>query len=634
MCGIAGFICKDEYSFSKGNSLETINNMLNSLQHRGPDDQGIFHLGKEKKHNAPNYDYQQNDKSFGLVLGHRRLSIIDLSKNGHQPKHSDDGKVTIAFNGEIYNYIELREELKKDFTFRTDSDTEVLINAYRAWGLSMFERLDGMFAFALWDAEKQKLICARDPMGIKPFYYTQTDDAIIFASEPRAILKALNQTGSVDIPRISEFILFGLSDHDNGSSYREIQQLKGGRWIEVNTSAEIVKEQSFWIPPQNIDYQTGNHEQILLSKIEESVKRQLRSDVTVGSSLSGGIDSGIIVKLAGELLNGKRETYKTITFTSDNFADDESVFAKKISLNAGINSWNEAKITAFETIPEDLIGLVQQIAEPFTSLSILAQNKVMKKANDLGVKVMLDGQGGDEVYLGYPRVAQRIISEYFHQGKFLKAWAEVKGLSANASLSAKNSILGNFYFSNANIAISRNKNRFENLINKELLNAYRKEVIEERFASTGLQQTQIGELTKYILPRLLKYADRNSMAYSIESRVPHLSIPIIDYALQMPFNKRINKGWTKYAVRKAFNGRLPQEILWAKEKRGFDIPQQQWIKAIKPNLIEWIGDFNDPNKMFNKENLISLIKVDRAGEMHVWRVLSTILWMKFLNVKS
>lgn len=632
MCGIAGFIEKNNSSFSNKQPIAKINLMLDTIVHRGPDDYGIFHIGNKGEANTDNYEFQIHDETHTVMLGHRRLSIIDLSRNGHQPKHSTNKEVTIIFNGEIYNYIELREELKPKYTFYSGSDTEVLINAYIEWGNSMFNKLDGMFAFAIWNHRKQTLLCARDPFGIKPFYYALSDDAFVFASEPRTILKGLGISGSMNVAQIAEFLTLGISDHNGETSYNEIKQLKGGEWMEVDKNLKIINRQTYWVAPSEPKGKAFNQQEFS-SQLQEAVKRQLRSDVQIGSSLSGGIDSGTLVQIAGELL-GKEESakYKTITFTSDNFKNDESSNAKLISESAGMTDWNPVKLDETQ-LENHLIKLISDIGEPFSSLSILAQNLVMKRAQELKVKVMLDGQGGDEVYLGYPRMALRIVGEYFKKGQWSKAFQEMKGLKTNASLSYFTILASNFFFSNAQIATSRNKARIEHLVNKDLLDKCRTSVAKDKYSNKSLQDLQVDELKKYILPRLLKYADRNSMAYSVESRVPHLSVPLVEYSLKQRYDSRVEKGWTKLAIRKVMNGRLPHEILWAKEKRGFDIPQARWTKELKPLLVKWIKEFEAANKIVNVNRLIQLIEEDKAGDMYVWRIISVLLWLKFLDVK-
>lgn len=631
MCGIAGFLEKPDQALSKGQPVEVMNKMLHAIAHRGPDDWGIFHIGEAPKGEGVNYQFEPGKGEGEIVLGHRRLSIIDLSRNGHQPMRSSDKRFTIVFNGEIYNYIELREELKSSFEFKTHTDTEVLMNSYRAWGEDMFAKLDGMYAFALWDRDQQQLLCARDPMNIKPFYYAFHAGAFLFASEPRAILKAMGISGTINRQQISEFLLFGISDHDEGTSYQEISQLRGGHFMTIGSDLSIKRKKQFWHSPK-VPAPNGQKNGKLYHKIKESVDRQLRSDVPVGSSLSGGIDSGTLVSLAGEILKEDSHKYHTLTFTSDAFANDESQAAKSISEYSGMPQWHPVKIDR-QKLRQNLEKLVHDIGEPFTSLSILAQNLVMKKANELGIKVMLDGQGGDEVYLGYPRVAQRIVGEYLRRGAIGKAIRELKGFQAHASLSPKNALLGNLFFAMPGVASYRNKKRMKQLVKSDLLDAYREEVIADRFANKPLQEVQTDELTKYILPRLLRYADRNSMAYGVESRVPHLSVPLVEYALRLPLDQRVSNGWTKFSVRESMDGLLPSDILWAKVKRGFDIPQEEWIKLLKPDLIQWIREFEPAQELFNIPRLIELIEADRAGEMHVWRVISVILWMKFLKVK-
>lgn len=633
MCGIAGIITSNANLDRR--PFEIVQSMLNQIQHRGPDNEGVFHYGPSReKPNDENYNFTNSLTNSEIVFGHRRLSIIDLSAEAHQPMQTPDSRYTITYNGEIYNYLELKEELSKHYQFKTSSDTEVLLAAYKLWGKEMLNKLDGMYAISIFDKAANQVFCARDPMGIKPFYYTQVDGAFVYCSEPSPILRALKVPMSVDQHRVAEFLLFGISDHDQGTSYSDVKQLKGGHFLTVNLDGTASQQTKFWSAPNTIfDYSED-----LIDKQKEliiqAISRQLRSDVTIGSSLSGGIDSGIIVNTAGQLLGESKHQYKTITFTSKNFESDESSNASTISRSSGIDNWNEATIEDEGSIPGLLKNLIRQIGEPFSSLSILAQNRVMSKAKELNIKVMLDGQGGDEVFLGYPRVAQYVVPYYLKKGRLDKAAKELFGLKRNASLSIKNSILGSLYFSNPGFAHRRSIKRQQPFVNLDFLKEGRTEIINNKFNSKDIFEYQTKELQQYILPRLLKYADRNSMSYSIESRVPHLSVPVIEHALQLPMNLRVNKGWTKYALRNGFSGSLPNHIMWAKEKKGFEIPQERWIKSIEPTLIKWINEAEDLGSIFNIPTIVKAIKEGQAKQPHVWRVISTILWMKDIKVNQ
>ena len=426
MCGIAGFI---EGIPADRDARPTarcrLDTMLHAIKHRGPDDWGMAFFGLQQESLITDGAHIKWVKSPGvqLALGHRRLAILDLSLAGRQPMLSRDGTFCITFNGEIYNYVELRSELSRYTEFHTETDTEVLLEAYRRWGVEMLGRLDGMFAFALWDANANKLVCARDPMGIKPFYFAARDGLFLFASEPRAVLAGLGLPGSVDMVRIAEFLVLGISDHDEGTSYQEVQQLRGGHWFEVNANGFVSKPTAFWYPPTNIMREDTDVPLLVQEHIELAVRRQLRSDVPVGSCLSGGLDSGSIVATVGILLGSRAAEFKTLTLTSKDFEGDESHIARAMAQRAGV-MWK-----AVEPEPRGVTGLIEEMIrawdEPFPSLSMFAQREVMRHARDQGLKVMLDGQGGDEVFLGYPRVAQRVLGEHFWRGRILVVLAGV-----------------------------------------------------------------------------------------------------------------------------------------------------------------------------------------------------------------
>jgi asparagine synthase (glutamine-hydrolysing) len=391
MCGIAGFIeGKAATKIIGSRARVCLDVMLRALEHRGPDDWGMTYAGFEPEELERDGEHVKTAKwpNVRMALGHRRLSILDLSSAGRQPMMSRDGMFCVTFNGEIYNYIELRKELSKYTEFRTRTDTEVLLEAYRQWGIEMLGRLDGMFAFALWDAPAKKLVCARDPLGIKPFYYAEQTGRFLFASEPRAILAGLDSPGHVDAVRLAEFLVFGASDHDDGTSYQEVRQLRGGHWFEVNSDGLVSEPRAFWQPPEDAVNEEIDVPLIVREQIELAVRRQLCSDVPVGSCLSGGLDSGSIVATVGSLLGSRAADFTTLTLFSKGFEGDESDLARTLAQRAGVK-WEPVEPER-ASMAGDIKDMIQAMDKPSSSLSIFAQRKVIQDASNLGLKVMLD----------------------------------------------------------------------------------------------------------------------------------------------------------------------------------------------------------------------------------------------------
>ena len=631
MCGIAGFIHQNNIS----DPIGKINGMLDIMLHRGPDDWGITCIDNKNSHKAGNKITHLHSDVFNLVLGHRRLSIIDLTENGRQPMTSSDGKLVITFNGEIYNYIELREELKKNYPFKTDSDTEVLLAAYKHWGIAMLSRLNGMFAFTIWDREQNKLVCARDPIGIKPFYYTTQNGQFAFASEPRAVLNFLHTKGHINHTILSEFLVLGVTDHSEFTFYKEIQQLPGGCYMEVSASGAITKKEVYWSPEQVAQRNYASETEVqeaMEQALYNSIKLHLRSDVPAGSALSGGIDSSTIVYFVSKLLGAQSSAYKCLTISNPGFENDESELAKLICTNTQTR-WVPVN-AELNTIGDEFPSFIRSIGEPFSNMTMFAQYQVMKYAAREGLKVMVDGQGGDELFIGYDRVAQRILVDHllsWRPDRFLREWVQLK---QHANLGLVQSIASNVYFNLQQVAIKRRKARIQKYLEPGVLTGYRNEVAEEVYTFSGVKHAQKLELKKYALPRLLKYEDRNSMAFSIESRVPFVSKDLLEVGLSLPPDWLGHKGWTKYPVRTTMNKKLPDRIMWNTVKKGFDIPEKKWLDYLQPSFKEWIYATDSP--LIKKEALIAdLQKAESTNQIRtLWPVLSFALWMNFEGVSS
>lgn len=634
MCGIAGFISRNGF---RGDEGLLIRRMLSTITHRGPDGAGICVLSsasdplivRDPRHDDSS-SFTGSERGF---LGHRRLSIIDLSDDGLQPMVSETGRFAIVFNGEIYNYLELRDELAKGgWNFRTDTDTEVLLKGYEVFGDKFFKKLDGMFGFAIWDALEKRLVCARDPMSIKPFYYFEGDQRFVFGSEPRTVLAGLENAGAVDLPHLSEFLLFGVSDHDQGTFFSNVRQLRGGETISVDLSGRVIARSCFWkesfFPAaKKPDDWAG----ALTATLDSAVARQLRADVPIGAALSGGIDSSSVVSTAALLMSQEqKKTFRTLTLSNPGFEGDEYRDAIRLSEQIGVQS--ESVTITESNLVDEIESVVNSMGEPFSGLSMYAGYKVMQKAHQLGLKVMLNGQGGDELFLGYPRNAHRLVSEVFRERGLRSGFNLLKRLNHNLSEKWSASLGAQVYFVSPEISYRRNFSRQSRYIKREILDSNRRDVCNEIFGFKSADQTLRDDLTLFCLPRLLKFEDRNSMRWGIETRVPLLSVPLVETVLQFPDELKFNEGWTKYALRVSMRNRVPESTLWARRKRGFEVPAERWIRVLRPVVRKWIYEA-ELSKFVHVDKIIRDLESDCGHSQWFWRILSTLAWLRSNNLK-
>jgi asparagine synthase (glutamine-hydrolysing) len=544
MCGIAGI-----YAFSKASvvTVDALTAMTNAIVHRGPDGEGHW-----------------INASANVGFGHRRLSIIDLSEYGKQPMHYANERYTITFNGEIYNYIELKNELiTKGYTFTSNSDTEVLLALYDLKKENCLHDLDGMFAFAIWDEQQQQLFCARDRFGEKPFHYYFDNDKFIFASEIKqfwaeGIAKKINEQ------RLLHFATTGNVENETNIThtfYNHIHKLDAAHYVIINVNKAIAPIK-YWDIDLNATPFTGTLEQAaeqFLHLFTNSIKLRLRSDVPVGSSLSGGLDSSSIVLLI-DALKGKELQQNTFSARFKNFAKDEGEHIEtvlKACKNMAVHyTWPDAAY--FETV-FDKVTYHQD--EPYASVSIVAQYAVMELAKQHNVTVLLDGQGADEYLGGYLYYYQYYLNQLFYNDK----------RTYNAELIAYNN------FHNAAEPYSPIT---DNETLRMKIGRYKKTLFNEPMPySNNLNEELKKSTTQAGLKELLRYADRNSMAHSREVRLPFLSHKLVEFVFSLPNEFKINKGWTKFILRTAMQPTLPRSINWRVDKIGYEPPQAQWLKS-------------------------------------------------------
>ena len=597
MCGISGIINKNNKSVEELLILQ----MTDIIAHRGPDSSG-------------SYLYKN------IAFGHRRLSILDLSSSGHQPmKYLDD--LVITYNGEIYNFIEIREELiQKGYIFDSNSDTEVILKAYHCWGKTCVNYFNGMWSFSILDIKQKIVFCSRDRFGVKPFYYIENNDLFSFGSEISQLLpflpnRILNKKVALD------YLISGIEECSNETFFKDIYLLKGGHNLVFDLQTNSYEIERYY--NLKLSDQKNTSVDDYIQELKRSITLRLRSDVKVGTCLSGGIDSSTISSFASKIYQNSNEKFMAIHAKSSEYKTDESEFAKIVSKIANINlNFVEPSYSDFKS---NILSIIKIQQEPFGSLSIIMQYFVFKKAKELGCIVMLDGQGGDETLLGYERYYPAIV-------KSKKGIAKLKALlqsSKNSRLSLLDTIKYQYYFSNYKLRLKRLK--FKNSFYKsEILNEYESEelrIISESYNDISILQKN--EIESSQLPHLLKYEDRNSMANSIESRLPFLDYKLVELSLNTNNSLKIKDGWTKFILRKAAETILPKEIVWRKAKLGFNAPEKTWTKEFENEMIKEIEQSEILNNFIHFKKLY-FKNLDLRTK---WRLYNFSAWEKEFKVK-
>jgi asparagine synthase (glutamine-hydrolysing) len=563
MCGIAGIIQSDPQLFQK----EHLARMTGSLSHRGPDGEGLW----------------QND-SQNVLLGHRRLSIIDLSDAAAQPMHYLQ-RYTIVHNGEIYNYIELRKELEKEgYTFQSRSDTEVILAAYDYWNEECVGRFEGMFAFAIWDEEEKELFAARDRFGEKPFFYSFDGENLFFGSE----IKALWASGIEKRPNLQmlfNFLTIGYVDNPadpEETFYENIFKLPPASSLFYSLELQELAIENYWdidLVNRNTEITDDEAVEQFNSALKQSIKRRLRSDVVIGTSLSGGIDSSSIV---GMISNLHSTNYNQQAFTAvfPGFEKDETSFAKKVVDQYHLDHAT-IELNAADFL-KDWDQLCYHQEEPIGSASAYIQFKVFQVAKEKGVKVLLDGQGADEILAGYHKYYKWYWQELFLKRRLIRS-GELKAAKQNGiqeRFTFKN-IIASLFPDLASVVLERqyllNALRQEDLT-KEFVKLQSREAYYSTPAHFNLNGALYFNTRVHGLEELLRYADRNSMAHGCEVRLPFLDHTLVEFAFSLPSHFKIRKGWTKWLLRTAMNDSLPPDISWRKEKIGFEPPQKLWMQ--------------------------------------------------------
>ena len=600
MCGIIAIV---SFKNHKSN-LSRLGEMAGMIKHRGPDGEGyaIFDLQTDnynvfygddtpqivinsQMRYSPKEKYQYADERFTVGLAHRRLSIIDLTASGHQPMSDESGRYWITYNGEIYNYVEIREELKSmGYTFSSTSDTEVIIKAYIAWGEACQKRFNGMWAFVLWDNKEKTLWVSRDRFGIKPLYYMFNDDFFIVCSEIKAILPILKLH-----PNIKEFyayLLDGPSESHPETFFKNVYRFPTGcsATYSVKEKKKSLFFKNYWkLFPLDYDNSTFSKKRLreyadeYYFLLEDAVRKRLRADVNVGCALSGGLDSSSITYIANKLRDEAGIAEKIITF-SNVYSElnekycDESGFIDKVVDFLGVES--------HRALPrkKDILTMNDKgiwYGENCNDKLNIAPFNTFMICSDIGLKVTLDGQGADEQLGGYGR----FWNNYFSTTSKLKFdyWTSMlrKPISLKDALSF--AFFSREHFKSKHIMTMKD---YQINLNRILDREYRlsRNIFKNDYYFTNVNNAFNWSINNSV-KKLLRIMDFNSMAFSVETRQPFMDYRLIKFLNNLPSAYKLHMGWSKYIARIAFSDKLPHEIVWRRDKQGWPMPLREWVEG-------------------------------------------------------
>lgn len=581
MCGISTIIRFDQQYINEAH-VRAFNNII---AHRGPDGDGFeyFSAQREKLRSA------MPGEQWDVAMAHRRLSIIDLSDCGKQPMSYREGNLWLVFNGEIYNYIELKIELEKlGCAFKSTSDTEVILAAYYVWDVKCFERLRGMWSIIILDGDKNRVVASRDRMGIKPLYYVHKPGKYLaLASEIKqfTVLPGFHRTGELSV--IRQYLLTGFEKTDR-TFFKNVKPVLPGTYVEINIAQEKISSgHSFWAP-ENIQPEIRNIDDasaLFKEEFEYSLSIHLRSDVPVGCQLSGGLDSSAVFSLMNKHYHGDAIHSFTVSFPG--YEKDESPFVHKML--QGSRALPHFITPSAEEFSNEIQKFVWHHDEPVGSFAHYAGYSLARLIATERIKVVLNGQGGDEILGGY---WQQYFSYLLRLLKsvqvkpFIAHMAGALNASGNEELVKQIPAIVRRYWSRRNDSLVE----FTPVVkNAESLNYLRE------YLGYADHERRIFDIRNLILPRLLKWDDRNLMAFSIEGRYPFLDHRVIETALRFGNEVLFHKGWTKYPLRQAMSQSIPKEIYFRKSKWGFETPQQHWLgEALRPVLKQWLADRSKP----------------------------------------
>lgn len=599
--------------------------MLEQIRHRGPDGEGIV-------------------AGASAILGHVRLAIIDI-EGGAQPMTTPDGRWVLSYNGEIYNFLELRQELtQQGVRFRTFSDTEVLLHLLAREGIDALRRLNGMFAFALIDNETGRWWLARDHFGVKPLYFTRVDGAILFASEIKALLAYPQVARAVDAEALQDYFTFQFC-LGHRTLFRGIEKVEPGELV-AGRGAEILERRIWWTPDFAVDehHTEAWFDEQLRVLLEDSIRLQIRSDVPLGAHLSGGLDSSIVATLAAKVLRGAVPTFHGRF--AEGAAYDESRYASLVA--EGIGGPMHVAVPTPEEFVADLPHLIRMLDEPVAGPGVFPQYRVSRMARE-HVKVVLGGQGGDELFCGYARYLLGYLEQAL-KGAITRTTEEGRHIVTLSSIVPNLPTLEQYVplmrqFWSRGLFEDMDRRYFwlinrapatANLLHPDLLDARNEEAVFERFRqvfNAPGTRSYINKMQhfdqKTMLPALLQVEDRVSMAVGLESRVPLLDPRIAELAASAPPAIKFAGGRTKHMLKQASQHLLPAEVFGRQDKMGFPVPLVEWLQngPVREFVRDTLGSSVARQRgLFRPETLDRLVADPGAGARQLWGALCLEIW--------
>lgn len=610
MCGIAGVI-------GKAAREEITASMLNCIQHRGPDGRRIW-------------------GTAGLSFGHLRLSIIDVNERASQPMVCAGTGNVIIFNGEIYNYIELKEELEKHYDFHTESDTEVILAAYAFWGISFIGKLRGMFAFALYDAAEKKVLVARDRLGIKPLYYSQVNGSVFFSSE----IKALVASGEIDYkPNVSKILAFQSFRHldtDDQTCFTNIFQLPAASYMYIGMNGHTSAPVSYWALPETCSTRLFDERaaEEFYEKLKETISIHLRSDVKVGAFVSGGLDSSAIACLASSLL-GKEYKLELFSYKLKHGLTEEN------ELIPSVQNWIEGVSNELYNSGENFLDRVAEVIyhhdEPLPDASMFIHYELCRLASERKIKVLLSGSGGDELLGGYQSHTYAQFGSLLKKMRLKAYYRKLKNFNTSKYESKAHIVARSIQeaspFSLRNIqkqaVVKKQQGYWNSKVDASAVRFYYSENKDPWIAN------YLNYYKSWTTPPYLHYEDRNSMAFGVEIRVPFFDHQLIEYIMQFDPDTIVSD-ISKKPLRMAMKNAMPPEVLNEKSKHGFPAPLDLYFRYDTKKTIEYFLENVKATPFFSFDKAEVLCNKYFSGDQKLhndfWRIMSISIWYnKFFN---
>ena len=622
MCGITALISKEGEPENKN----LISKVLDSFPYRGPDDNGIDYVDINEK----------------IIFGHLRLSILDISEAGHQPMYDHSGRYVMIFNGEIYNYKEIKSKYLRDVKFKSGTDSEVLLELYAVMKEKILDIINGMFAIIIYDKVEDEIFFTRDRLGIKPLYICDLKDKILLCSEPKAAVTSNFVKFEPNEEAIFDFLAFGERDHTVPTFFQYVSRIPPGTFGIIKKDMTIVYEEYWNIKNNQVKNLTDLKMEDIVNKVDElineAIKYRLISDVPVGTSLSGGIDSSLVAALANKYHDNK---FTSVSAIFEGEEIDESKFSKLIvkenNLKGVFTSPNSDEVI------NQLDKILEIQGEPIGSMSPLVQYFVMKEAKKNNLTVMLDGQGADELFAGYTHYIDTYFKELSGNLHWRKLYRKYKEHMAFSERDIKHKILIKIIFKGVLEKILPQK-IYEHRIKRNKLKLFKEGVFEKYYDGKrvklpkrlSLKESLLYSTTISSLPNLLMYEDRNSMAFSIEARVPYLDHNVVEFMASLKTDQIYEVMISKVILRKISERYIPEDIAWRKDKIGFAAPEKKWMQKLKTEIHNrlsensWVmnfANFNYLNELFENFENLSIHEY-----RYIWRCYSVEWWYnKFLN---